>query len=337
MSSATHLHLIAEALRIPRETGCQCRVCGASPYPPHTLFDRVSDTFTDFDLCADPAAPMICAACVRLLGGRPGDDPKPLRMTSLCVSGGELHQLRTAEIWPVMAMPPDGNFVLSWATGGKKHHILRAGVSRAERMLIGADGGAVEYIPPRDLALIDAVLGLLANVGTEEKPKPAFSRDEIRQGTYRTERMHKFGAQRWSACEAVVSRSRGTLLLDLLCAVLPCTTQEQETEASVIDQADETAGRLLGLIAQASDLRANDGIMFWGGLFKHRVTRFSRLPLPGLVSRLITELCCGESHNAIHQITTLLAKMPAEEQAEVEASIRLRTGLVLALAYDHRK
>lgn len=255
-------------------------------------------------------------------------------MTSIALHCGTLRLLKTDQIWPfVLSVQAGERVVLSWAVSRKKHHILRAAISSKDHWLIGSDSTQIEFIPRRDEELVAAIADLLSDTG---KGRPSFSRAEIVNGNYKSERIHKFGAGRWQCAETVVARWRGNMLVDFLASVLPVTQGIVEEEDMVAD-ADLAAAEFLGYIAKASEMRREDGIGFWNGIFRHRVQRFAALDLPECVSRLITELRCDESSHAVQDLVIRLRELDEESQRKVEESIRRRTGLVVALAYDKRK
>lgn len=329
------LHMVARALGVDAsDDGCECQLCGDSPFESAGLAASLYGSgFCDWDARARPVASELCAGCLAVMSGRPGREPPPLRTRSLAIVDGELRVLRRhAELWPYLDAPHGAPHVVSWATSGKRHHALRAGVSTSERMLIGSDQHTIEYVPDRDRALLDAVLSMLASL----TGKPQVSRAAILSGVYGAPAIERLGASRWARAESVISRHRGTPLLDLVVAAAPCLDRQPE-EGDVIDPADEAAAALIGALARGSSMRVRDGKQFWGGVFAHRVQRFSRLPLSQFVSRLVTELQVEPHSEAAQSALDQLARMDDERAENVERAVRERSGLVVALAYRHRK
>jgi hypothetical protein len=130
--------MLALARGIRPGDGCRCRVCGPSPF---SAGGKLGDNFTDLALLADPSAREVCLGCAVLLAGRPGDDPPPLRTTSVLASAtadaGHVEYLGRRDIWRHLIEPYPVPHVLSWAVGGQRHHWLRAGLSTPTRLLIG--------------------------------------------------------------------------------------------------------------------------------------------------------------------------------------------------------
>lgn len=88
MRDPTAWHLIARARGVLDGDGSRCAVCGDSPFGEgKRTRDVLGPNFTDYESVDDSRAESACAGCVSLLGGRPGDDPPPLRTTSFVVTG----------------------------------------------------------------------------------------------------------------------------------------------------------------------------------------------------------------------------------------------------------
>jgi hypothetical protein len=329
----TEYHALARARGIQGGTGSRCRMCGTSPFDVAGKAESVFGIgFSDWAWVTDAAAPDVCTGCAHLLGGRPGDDPPPIRMWSFTLADGVLNLCRPKDLWRWLVEPPDGNFLVSWATSGKIPHWIRARWSTKDLILVGHDRETVEYRPEKDRALLDAVHQLLYSpTGTG----PLLSRAAIKDGTYHPKSTATFGTAEWASLEATVARYRPSLLLDLVCACAPLFTERaRKEEEGVIDNLDMLAAKLLAHIAEGSDMRRNDGKLFWGGFFRHRVERFRRLPLPDLVSRLLGECQVPAMSTAGQAAAKLLQEFDESMQDSVATSIRERPDLVVALVYD---
>lgn len=329
MTSA--LEVLARAYGAEVGTGSHCAACGESPF--HTAGPKdqlIGANYTDWDAFRAPWHQDVCTGCMRLMRGRPGDTPPPLRMMSVFVSPlGLLAYPMPAEVHALLDAPPPGEWVLSWATSKKRHHWLYAEISTQAHVIVGSDQGPIAYDPREDRPILDAVRELIA------KPR-GFTRKAVREGQYEAPGIAKFGAHRWRELEAVIAPARSRGLIALLAWCTPeDTSAEKQEGAKMVDPNDDRAARLLGAIARSSAIRATDGLMFWGGFFRHRVERFARLPLATFVSRLLDE-CRVDAPGAEHALT-LLRAFSADEISATERAIRLRGGLVVALAYDHRK
>jgi hypothetical protein len=330
------LHKIAAALDVPTaDSWTDCALCARSPFGRSGLVrDRMGASFSQWAILARPECSDICAGCVRILAGKPGDQPPPLRLASCAIIEGQLRILNVAGVWDVLSAPPDTPFILSWAESKKKHHALYAGVSTAERMLIGSDSGQIEYRPSQHVDLLNAVIALLA--GDAAKKRPSFGRSTIVRGDYSAPSIQKFGPEAWLRHESVIAPCRGSSLLALICAIAPVTQLIPSQEMGMIDSADRDAAMLCGAIARGSSVRQSDGLMFWTGYFRHRVARFSRLPLRDFVSRMMDECRVDASQAAVRELVEMLSGWSAEHTSLVEESLRRRPGLVVALAYDFR-
>jgi hypothetical protein len=333
------LHLVADALGVdPDLTGSDCAVCGTSPYPPSGPTKRVlGSSFAQWGEIADPGAPGVCTGCRRILSGRPGDDPPPLRMMSLLVHRGEVTQYRSSrDFWTVLDEPPEGPAVVSWSASMMRggHHVLSAGVSTAAHMAIGSDAGVIHYSPEADRPLLDAVLEL---VSAPEDGKPAFRRTDVLHGTYSAPAIERFNPAAWAELEEAVRPYRDTPLLDLVVAAAPALPPTRDNGDEMIAETDDQAAKLLGAIARGSTIRQTDGMMFWTGFFRRRVARFSRLPLNDFVSRMLDECKVNGSAPALRDVIQMVQQMDEETTERIEEALRKRPGLICALAYDYRK
>jgi hypothetical protein len=322
--------IIAEALGVAAGPGpgCRCSICGDSPYSAAGKLSAVGEKFSAHAQLPDPEADTLCRGCERLLAGRPGSKPPPLRTVSFLVQDGTLRELRSADFWPILTSPPPGTFVASWAISRQVHHWLHARTSTASLLRIGSDHGTIEYVPDRDRELVAAVQSLLYSPAG---PAPLLSRRSILSGDYHPSAVGKFGAARLRDLDRVIEPRRGDPLLPLLVASAPVHNDHPE-ETAMIDPADQQAARLLACIAASSDHRRRDGKAFWSGFFRHRVERFKDLDLAQFVSRMLDECSCsGQDSVAAARI---LRDMPEETMRAVRSAISDRPALCVALSYD---
>jgi len=324
------LHILAEARGVIRGHGSDCCVCGESPFDAFGSRRKVlPNTFADHDLMG--SADKVCCGCVALMAGRPGDDPPPLRTANVAIlKSGEAVYPDRQGLYRLMADPGEVR-VISWASSRKKHHWLRAGLSTPGRLLIGSDDGQIEYRPVDHSGLLHAVVALLASpTGTAS----ILTRTAIRTGEYHPEAIRKFGVRIWAPLDAIVSRWRPSLLVDLLTIAAPVTLADPQKEDAVIDKTEEKAAALLAHIAIASEMRRKDGKMFWGGFYRHRIERFRHLPLSQMASRLMDVVRASPTDPAVAMVTEYLATWTEEESAEVAVVVRDKAALVLALAFE---
>lgn len=285
------------------------------------------DSFSDHAALVAPELREMCAGCTRVLGGRPGDDPPPLRTTSLLLVDDELTTIDRERMWASLIAPPGDVFVLSWARSKKKHHVLYAKHSTPRHYEIGSDGETVDYVRARDEVLLDSVRELMTT----------HTRKAIRSGIYHQSRVSSFGAPRHAALEAIVSvyrRGRPTLL-DLVLCCCPKDEQPKQEVSEMIHPIDDQAARLLGAIAYGSSYRVEHGIDFWSGFFPHQVERFKTLPLSNFTARLMETLQVRPTYAA--PALRLLRELDEADTASVEESIRVRTSLVVAISYERAK
>ena len=321
------LTIIARALGVEAgERGTPCALCGDSPFP--TFGSRrktLGRNFTDFESLRYEVD-AICQGCRRIMAGRPGDDPPPLRTRSFRVdcSTETLTILPDPlALWAAMQQKPEHPIIISWATSRKKHHALYAGISVNGQWDIGSDYGPIRWRHHSELV---AAVEDLRRIGAT---KPA-----ILTGRYPPRLINRYG-QRFASAEAVLESVRGSLHLDLLVNVAPTfpkDNQEVKGEGRMIDTVDHRAAELVAELAWGSVVRQKDGIGFWGGFLLNRMRRFARLPLADCTSRLMAELAPNNSSAA--QVARLLNSYTREDGAAISAALRQRTDLVHALAFD---
>lgn len=280
------------------------------------------DTFTDWPALLAPSEPMVCAGCVSVLAGRPGDDPPPLRTQHiLAVLGQPARYPGTPDLSAILRAPPSGEFVLAVAESRKRHAALRAEVSTAERMVVGLDDGAAVVLREH-VAVLDAI----------ETQLQAISRDDILSGAAPAMSIAKLGPARWVATEATIAPLRPSPLLRLLVMVARRPDPTLAEESMDVPISERRAADLLSYIAEASAMRSRDGLAFWRSVYPHRVHRFASLPLRDAVARIMSAVQADALRSA--PVAAMLDGIPAEEVVDVERAIRVRAPLVLTLAYE---
>lgn len=309
--------------------GCACACCGPSPF--RSAGQRRSvlgANFTDFDALADRTATDICAGCARLMAGRPGDDPPPLRTLSFSCSieSPAIISRDRAWWWSVLcdAREIRTPHVLSWATSRKRHHWLHAGISIGDVWRIGSDHDTIDWAPDggKFARALTALLVARAR------------RAEIMSGHYQPPtlaRIRDIVAEQ----DPAIAAYRGQLILDLALWCAPKVVRaEKEGALTMIDPIDAEAAELLAHVAFGSSARVNNGKMFWAsnGLFVRRVRRYAHMPLGRFVSRLMSECAVGADFGS--RAAQYLAALDAAREQEISAAIRERTDLIVALAFD---
>jgi len=183
----------------------------------------------------------------------------------------------------------------------------------------------VVYEPAIHRGLLDAVSDLIT----------VFGRDQVRLGTYSAAQISPI-ASWWQPREDAVKPFRPTALLDMLTRILPRgetpRLRPDPGEEMPLSDQDRDAVHLLASIALASKKRKTDGIVFWGGMFRHRVKRYCRLDLSTMTSRLMDDLGAGLCEGVREPID-----WPGDRQERCMQAIRDRTVLLVSLAYDHMR
>lgn len=321
-------HLLAAARGVVPGGGCSCAVCGTSPYAPgRPASDVMGDTFSDHAALAAPSEPMVCAGCVSILSGRPGDDPPPLRtLHCLAVEGEPARYPGTVDLAAILRDPPAGRFALVVAASRQRHAALRAEVSTAEQLRIGTDAETVTYRPAAHGPVLAAVETLLGG----------FGRDDVRTGGYAPHAVSRFGPGRWAELEQLVAELRPSPLLDLLCYVArrPETGPPPTQEIDVINDMDDAlAAELVSYLAERSPHRTRDGIGFWRSFLPHRLALVAQMPLREAVSRLAGKLGITGGPDLADAVACL-DRLTALEVAGVERALRSRAVLVLTYAHQ---
>lgn len=238
---------------------CLCSVCGPSAFvvgrPSNEVF---GPNFTDYDR-VDAAIPDVCDGCARMLGGKPGSDPPPLRTASFAVVGGELRRL-DIDAMAALLRGSEPVEAMGWAISRQKHASLRCGPCSPGLLRIGCDSGTIEWRPEVDRALLDAVATL----------RTAAMREHILGGAYPPHVLLALG-DAWNAAESVVSRYRPSLHLDLACAVVRRPEITPESAPMTIPPEYEQAARLLDPLTRHSAARDKDPIRFWSELLPRRL------------------------------------------------------------------
>lgn len=331
---STARHLIAGACGVSRDVETRCACCSVSPFgTAGPLARTLGAGFSDWQTFQDPRADTICRGCARLLAGRPGDDPPPLRTRTIMVVDGQLQIVPWPDMWGLITMPPRGVQVVSWAVSNQKHHVLYAELCNATELRVGSDTSTIAVWPERDQPLARAVRALRR---ANAKGKPYFTRDEIASGAYRVPAIAAYGAAAWAQHESVVAARRGDPVMALYLAHAPVTPMETERHSDM-DDTDQQAVDLLAALAKSSALRISDGLGFWGSLFVRRVRRHAARALPDFLSRLMADLQIDTQSVGAQQAATLTRAITDTDAAALMQIIRERPELLIALAFDYLK
>lgn len=333
----TALHHIAAAAGVPLDpSGWTCALCGPTPFArAGSTRDLLGVGWSDWDLMADRTGRSLCAGCVTLISGKPGRIPPPLRTRNVAVIDGTLHLPDWSAMWPLLTEPPAGLTVLSWATSKQKQHHLRAGLSAPDRLVVGADDGAIVLRPARHAALLTALLCLRAG----DADKPRCTRTEILSGQYAPATIMRLGARQWRDAESVIAPHRGTALLELLVAHCPVTsaTPTQESDLMALDPTDDDALLILHALQVGAQLRHDDPKAFWGGQFVRRVERHAHRALPDFLARAMRDLGVDAMGDPASTLASVARDWDAARHEAVMRRLADRAALLVALTYDARK
>lgn len=317
------LMMIADALGVPRGTGCNCAYCGNSPFDQHSNLSAISDAVLALRMY--PHSDTLCAGCRAVLEGKPGSDP-PLRMKHILCTRGEIVLIEKEDLRGIIVDPPEGEFVVSWATSKKKHHLLHAGISTASRQLWGSDSGTI-VIMPEHRAVLLAVEALIV----------CHSRRDVLSGNYSSQRIAVQGTAAWVKSESMVAPYRGQRVLDLLCAAAHKMTSAASKGEDMVSEIDDQATMLLFLIARGSSYRVEHGVEFWSSYYRSRIERHNHRTLNERISRLMDDLGCNPATRWIQTAMTLIQRLNNEECAQIEAALCSKAALLVALAFSKHK
>ena len=309
------------------EAGCDCAICGpGSPFPAVGRTKDITAPDTLYNIRSGSG--QVCAACAWATGGKPSKTDPPLRSRSVLLEPGQpARYLKQTDWWDILSTPR--HCLLSWATGGKKQHILHAGWSTPQLWRIGADAGAAEWEP--DPYLLEYV---------DELRRRQVSKTSVLSGVYLPKTLAEHGAV-IAVADAFIRPYRGSVALDLVCYAARTyePDPDKEKQPEMISAEETMAVDLLSRIAWGSDLRVSDGKMFWSGFYLHRIGLYSRLPLGEMASRLLDD--CRVSSSAAADVAGLVTGYSGEEESDITRVCRQRSHLLHAMARrkmdDYRK
>ena len=300
----------------------ECAACGGVLVEPSTIKKACGSKFTDYSGLIKFGGNEICESCVKLM------DKKNLSKV-IYYHDGICERGRFDIAWSVMTTPPKGkNFILSVPYSFKKHHLLFAGISTSENMLIGTDDGTVHYIFKRDKKVLEAV---------KQSSVDGVPRAQVMNGNYTAMTMSKFGEDYIRNLESIVKDARESGLLKLAFRALP--KQEKikycKEVIDMLDASDVKASEILAQVAYNSGLRVTRGLDFWNQIFPHRVYRFRKFALNDMVNRLCEQFAIPPQF--MQSIIAQLESLTDEESKQIQKSIENHTQLVLGITYEKVK
>jgi hypothetical protein len=235
---------------------------------------------------------------------------------------GEKKIPERADILELIKNPPK-QFVLSVPYSCKKHHWLFAGLSSDKVAFIGTDNRTVVF----DYESQD-VPGAVNTI--HEMIQGGVPRNEIIAGRYST--FTRFKVPNIEDYESKIKDMRPGGEVELIVKYTPAINEKIELGGDiVITKSEQMAAELLLEVALRSQIRANDGIRFWGGFFERRINRFKNLPMHEFVSRL----CDSVGSPTI--ATYAVSELSTEDEEEVMENIRSKTNLMVSMTYTLNK
>lgn len=299
-----------------------CAVCGPSPFAVgRAASDALGPNFVDYDLIPGESAD-VCDGCARVLGGRPGDTPAPLRTGHFLVRGGELVR---ASIDDLRAALTSGDVdVIAWTASRQKHASLRCGPCGGGVLRMGTDSETLVWDVARDAPLLAAV----------ETLRAAAKREQIEAGQYPPHVILALGAA-WEPAEAVVSRYRPGLALDLALAVVrrPDVTLTTEATTMALDPALMDLGLMVDTLSRCSGARDADPIRYWSELLPRRLAAAaSSQTMAEWLSYLVQSLSVAASRAEVVDVLAAVAAMTPEQEAAALAVARRDHRLIITAA-----
>lgn len=202
-----------------------CWLCGGETHGrgrPHK--DVIRKTFTNTPHARATESKSLCTACAWILA------QKYIRNWSLLVLDGRFEHPTRARIREILLDPPRRYpWLLSIAVSGQKHISFPGYVNRSardmrvllEELIVPLPAGGIGHV-------LEPVEALYA---------AGFTKEEIRTGQYRQDRIRAFGLSQWRETEEKISPMRGSRILEL--AVW--AAQKGEDQPSSTDSTPRTA------------------------------------------------------------------------------------------------
>jgi hypothetical protein len=241
-------------------------------------------------------------------------------MQHVLCAGGQIAYPASRDLRQILYDPPQGPFVVSWATSKKKHHVLHAGMSTAERQIWGSDFGPIILTEAhRDVLLMIEILLVWHR------------RKAILHGVYTAPQIAK--TAQFEALEGSLARYRGQRAFNLLVALAVKTDHPPGEAEAMLDPTDADAAGLLAHIARASTYRVERGLDFWSGYFRSRIERHAHRHLGELVSRLLDECGCSPAADGTQEALAFVSAMDAERALAVKQALERRAALMTAEAF----
>jgi len=195
----------------------RCCLCGCRPGLVFGISRKtgIPASFMDDEYLSD--SPEICVYCAACISAKDG-----LRKTSFLATPSKLLKLKRSELWQHLMNPPsDEPFAFAITFSGKKHIAFRAKVNLPGQQpyYVETDRGRVALWPQKRRLLIITI---------QRWYDFGFTKTDIRLGSTNLKRIQAYGVEAFKRDNELISRYRGSALLELLVHCLNKTTQKEE-------------------------------------------------------------------------------------------------------------
>ena len=301
------------------ELCCSCGLQRANK----TLKKAIKSSFTDFTAMIKNPSKYICDSCFNLY------DNSDMRFKAIYSdTKGTYRIIDRTEVLDIIRNPKE-QWVLSLPYSFKKHHWLYAGMSDKHKANIGTDDRTVviDYDKTDINELIDNIRDCL-NYG--------IPRAELISGNYSIFTLSKYPFITRMDSE-IFAPVRQDGLVELLVKYSPAVKKkliyESEEENPMLSTSEMNAVNLLGLIAEGSNFRKENGLQFWDGFFERRINRYKDLDSHEFVSKLAESV--GTSNLCGYQ--DMIKTLDEDELNNIMEIIRKETKLIVTFVYSERK
>lgn len=304
------------------ETGAE--ICASCGYDTATLelAKAMSSSFNQMAFIINDSL-YLCDKCLALFKGK-----EARSKCLLWTFPGERQILSREDILPLLKSPPK-QYVLCVPYSFQKHIFFYAGISSNKCAYIGTDNRTViiDYQKNDVPAIIDQVRQMLME---------GVPRKEVETGTYSIFTLSKYGSMldKW---EDVLLPMRHDGAVELIVKYSPAVknkTRKFYEREEMFTDSEKKAIRLLGALAEASAVRRNRPMEFWGGEFMRRIARYKEeKDLHLFFSKVAGQLQCGCQLDV-----SIIDELEDAESLLVMKDIRSKLEMLVAAVYTaHRE
>lgn len=240
---------------------------------------------------------------------------------------GKKEILSREDVLPLLRDPPE-KFVLCVPYSFQKHTFFFAGLSTSSHACIGTDNRMVELDYTRfDISRVIGTVQEMLLYGVPRK--------ELEMGRYSVFTRSKFGDY-LEKNEKILNPLREFGAIELFCRYSPSVKNKKQffyEEDNLFTDSEKNAISLLGALADASGVRRNRPLDFWGGEFRRRVARYQEeKDLHIFFSKVAAQLQCGCSLDV-----SLISQLDDASGLEAMKDIRNKLDILLAAVYTAHK